>query len=401
MSESLYSEAKDVSRSPTFIAFAVAAFLSGANLRLFDALLPGVAGDFDVTVASAAIVVTMFTLAYGLFQIVHGPLGDRIGKVRVAAIATLCASAASMGSALAPTLESLALLRFLTGVGVSAVIPLALAWIGDNCTYEKRQLTLGKFVGFLLLGQVLGPAIGGVLSEIFSWREVFYGLAVAFLLAGIALAVGSRASVNVHRSSTQNVLGTYLQLFRDRWVRTVLIAIFLEGMLFFGSLAYIGAYLQYRFGLSFALTGMLVASYGIGGFLYSLSVRRLLSRLNERQFVIVAGGVLMVCFQALAWGPIWQLAAPVLVSMGFGLYMIHNTLQTKATEMAPGVRGTAIAVFAFALFMGQALGVALAGQAIRGGGYSWTFSGVGLLLLVLARWFAARIIAHPLSQSSQ
>lgn len=394
MSKTIGAENGGLVHSQTFVAFAVAAFLSGANLRLFDALLPDIAADFGVAVASAAVVVTSFTFAYGLFQIVHGPLGDRIGKVRMAAIATICASFASLGSAIAPTLESLAILRFVTGMGVSAVIPLALAWIGDNSTYEKRQLALGRFVGFLLLGQVLGPAIGGVLSDIFSWREVLYGLAAAFLVSGVALALGSRSQENAHSSLSRNAFGTYVQLLQNRWVRTVLIAVFLEGVLFFGSLAYIGAFLQHRFGLSFAVTGILVAFYGVGGLLYSLSVRYLLSRLNERQFVSAAGSLLMLCFLALAWNPVWQVSAIVLVSMGFGLYMLHNTLQTKATEMAPGARGTAIAVFAFSLFVGQAVGITLAGQAITGVGYSWSLSLVGFLLLLLARWFGARVVVE-------
>ncbi len=383
-------QSKDITGSFAFIAFSAAAFLSGANLRLFDALLPSVAEDFNVTPATAAIVVTAFTFAYGLFQIIHGPLGDRLGKIRIAALATLSASAASLGSAFAPTLESLALLRFLTGVGVSAVIPMALAWIGDQSSYGKRQVTLGRFVGFLLLGQVLGPAFGGVLSELFSWREVFYGLAAAFLVVGLALLIESRRVRSATAVRKGNVIHEYLQLLKDRWVLTVLVTIFLEGLLFFGSLAYVGAYLQYRFDLSFALTGTLLAFYGIGGFLYSLCVRRLLLRMSERRFLQVSAGILLACFAALALLPTWQLAMPVLISLGFGLYMLHNTLQTKATEMAPAIRGTAIAVFAFSLFIGQAFGVTLTGFAISVVGYAWSFGAIGVLLLILARWFAAR-----------
>src|SRR5262245_5880317 len=93
--------------NPAFYALAAAAFVSGANLRLFDALLPTVARDFGVLPTTASIVVTAFTLAYGLFQVVHGPLGDRAGKLRVVGIATLIAAAASLGSAYAPSLQAL------------------------------------------------------------------------------------------------------------------------------------------------------------------------------------------------------------------------------------------------------------------------------------------------------
>ena len=74
--------------------------------------------------------------------------------------------------------------------------------------------------------------------------------------------------------------------------------------------------------------------------------------------------------------------------------MFHNTLQTKATEMAPQTRGTAIAVFAFSLFMGQASGVAAYGLLINAFGYQWSFMLAGVGLLVLGLWFAGRISVH-------
>ncbi|NIO41288.1 MAG: MFS transporter, partial [Burkholderiales bacterium] len=89
---------------PAFYALAGAAFVSGANLRLFDSLLPTVAEDFAIAPTVASIVVTAFTLAYGLFQIVYGPLGDRVGRLRTVAIAMFIACLGSLGSALAPAL---------------------------------------------------------------------------------------------------------------------------------------------------------------------------------------------------------------------------------------------------------------------------------------------------------
>lgn len=386
----------DLTRSSPFIAFAIAAFLSGANLRLFDSLLPSVAADFAVDPTTVGIVVTAFTLAYGLFQIVYGPLGDRLGKMRVSAVATIFAALACLGAGYAPSVRALAVLRFLTGMGIAAVIPMALAWIGDKSVYAQRQATLGRFVGFLLLGQVMGPALGGVLSQLLSWRGVLRGLAVAFLLVGIVLLLEDRKqrSLAAEPAGGGNVLRGYLNLLAQGWVRTVLITIFIEGALFFGTFAYLGAFLKSRFGISLALTGIILACYGIGGFVYSLTVKKLLARLGEAGFVRLAGTILLLCFAAMPWLPIWGLAFPLLLVTGFGLYMLHNTLQTKATEMAPGARGTAIALFAFALFLGQAFGTSMAGLAIRAAGYPVVFTVVGVLLLILARWFGARLSSH-------
>ena len=384
---------------PALLALAAAAFVSGANLRLLDALLPTVAEDFAVPPTTASIVVTAFTLAYGLFQIVHGPLGDRVGKLRVIGGATLIASAASLGCAFAPTLSALAVLRFATGIGSAAIVPLALAWIGDNTPYDKRQATLGRFLSFILMGQILGPALGGALAEFVSWRRVFDVMAAIFLAVSIVLFTVDRRTRRAHVASTSphgNIWRNYAAVLADPWVRIVVFTVFLEGALFYGAFAYAGAYLKERFDLSYLLIGAMLAGFGFGGVIYSLLVKWLLARLGEKGFVRLGGMLMFICMAVLALLTWWQSAVPVFIVAGFGFYMFHNTLQTRATEMAPQTRGTAIAVFAFFLFMGQASGVAVCGMVIRLLHYGWTFALGGIGLAVLGIWFALRIDAHRL-----
>lgn len=379
--------------NPAFFALAAAAFVSGANLRLFDALLPTVAEDFAVPVTTASVVVTAFTLAYGLFQIVHGPLGDRVGKLRTVGGAVLIAAVASLGCAFAPSLHALTWLRFATGFGAAAIVPLSLAWIGDNTPYERRQATLGRFLGFVLLGQILGPAFGGALAEYASWRQVFYALVAVFFAVGMVLFAVDRKARRAPAPAYMRtgVLRAYADVLRDRWVRTVMLTVFLEGGLFYGAFAYGGAYLKERFDLSYLIIGALLAGFGLGGVIYSLLVRRLLALLGEKGFVLAGGLILFVCFLALPLLPAWQATIPIFIASGFGFYMFHNTLQTKATEMAPQARGTAIAVFAFSLFMGQASGVAACGVLISAVGYQWSFMLAAAGLLALGRWFAGRV----------
>lgn len=376
-----------------FLALAAAAFVSGANLRLFDALLPTVAEDFSVPPTTASVVVTAFTLAYGLFQIVHGPLGDRIGKLRTVGGATLIAAAASLGCAFAPTLPALAWLRFATGIGAAAIVPLSLAWIGDNTPYEKRQATLGRFLGFVLMGQILGPALGGALAEFVSWRQVFDVLAAVFLVVGVVLLVVDRQARKAPAPSRPRtgVLRGYAEVLRNPWVRTVMLTVFLEGGLFYGAFAYTGAYLKERFDLSYFLIGLLLAGFGLGGMIYSQMVRRLLALLGESGFVRLGGIMLLACFLVLPLAPSWQATIPIFIVAGFGFYLFHNTLQTKATEMAPQARGTAVSLFALSLFIGQAAGVAVYGLVIKATDYQWAFALAGAGLLVLGRWFAGRV----------
>ena len=138
-----------------FYVLATAAFLSGANLRVFDSLLPNIAAEYGVSHAGAAIVVAAFTLSYGLFQIFYGPIGDRYGRLRTVSIATAIVSIGSIGSAFAQNLDWLTALRFLTGIGAAGIIPVSLAWIGDETDYKNRQVSLGNFISFILLGQIM------------------------------------------------------------------------------------------------------------------------------------------------------------------------------------------------------------------------------------------------------
>ncbi|HYJ19067.1 MAG TPA: MFS transporter [Burkholderiales bacterium] len=384
--------------NPAFFALAAAAFVSGANLRLFDALLPTVARDFGVLPTTASVVITAFTLAYGLFQVVHGPLGDRLGKLRVVGAATLIAAAASLGCSFASSLEMLTVLRFATGIGAAAIVPLSLAWVGDNTPYEKRQAAIGRLLSFILMGQILGPALGGALAEFVDWRRVFDVLAAIFLVVSVVLLVVDRRTVRPQvAGATGGIVDNYVRVLRDPWVRTVMLTVFLEGGLFYGAFAYTGAYLKERFDLSYLLIGALLAGFGLGGVIYTIMVRQLLARFGETGFVRIGGGLMLACFIVLPVLPAWQATIPVFIVSGFGFYMFHNTLQTKATEMAPQARGTAIAVFAFSLFMGQASGVAACGVLIRLVHYEWTFVAIGLALAILGWRFAGRVERHRLA----
>ena len=383
--------------NPAFVALAVAAFVSGANLRLFDALLPTIAEDFAVAPTVASVVVTAFTLAYGLFQIVHGPLGDRVGRLRTVAIAMTIACLGSLGSAMAPTLPQLTVLRFITGIGAAGIIPVSIAWLADHTPYENRQATLGRFIGFILMGQILGPALGGALAEWLSWRDVFYVFTAVFLIVSIVLFRADFTSRKTPATDSDsppphaNILRTYLEILRDPWVRTVLLTVAVEGILFYGAFAYTGAWLKEKFDLSYLLIGAMLAGLGLGGVFYSLLVKWLLKRLHETGFVITGASILLLFYLALPLSPTWHVVGPLCVFGGFGLYMLHNTLQTKATEMWPAARGTAISAFALSLFCGQALGVALFGRAIAAFGYDWTFVATGIALLLLGIRFAWRL----------
>lgn len=376
----------------TLFLLAAGGFVSGLSIRLAEPLLPKVAHDFGVSVAAASVMITGFTLAYGLFQLVHGPLGDRIGKLRAVVGSLVLAATTSAACAFAPSLEWLAGFRFLTGMTAGAVVPLSFAFIGDNIPYERRQMVLAQFISGVLLGQTCGPLLGGIFSDSIGWRATFLVPACAFLAIGALLSRDARTVQQTTRADVSfNPFTRFVSLLRVRRARIVLAAVAIEGFLFFGAFAYLGAYLRHDFELNYTAIGLVLAGFGLGGVAYTMLVRSLVRRLGQHGLVAGGGGVLLVCFVTVAVAPAWPITVPCVFLLGFGYYMLHNTLQTHATEMAPQARGSAVAFFAFCFFLGQAAGVSALGFAAEWTGYRGVFAATGLGLALLGAWFGREV----------
>src|ERR1700704_3910908 len=126
----------------SLLVLGMAAFMVQADARVTDPLLHVIARDFHISPPAAAIVISAYALPYGLFQLLYGPIGDRIGKLRVMAASLMVFSFGTFGCAFVPSIPVLATLRFLTGVVAAAVVPMSLGYIGDKFPYEDRQIAL-------------------------------------------------------------------------------------------------------------------------------------------------------------------------------------------------------------------------------------------------------------------
>jgi predicted MFS family arabinose efflux permease len=345
----------------TVTLLAGAAFFSGAALRICDSLLPRLAADFGMTPGAAGAVIIGFSVAYGLMQLVFGPLGDRWGKARLMCGALLGCAAGAVASALAPSFGVLVATRVGWGMAAAGIIPLAMAWIGDAVPYEQRQATLARFLTGTLSGMMLGQLAGGLFADSAAgWRGAFLMLSAGYAVVAVLMLVRIRKSPPPPLSSGRGGPGYLLQLrsvLQVPWARVVLAS----------------------------------ALAAVGGLAYAITARHIVRRFGERRMVLAGGWLMGAGFLAWLLLPFWQLAGPIALLVGFGTYLYHNTLQTHATQMAPAVRGTSVALFAFCLFVGQAIGVSVAG---------YLFDHVGptplLLIPALALPLAGWGFAHAL-----
>ena len=363
---------RDAATRAAVVLLALAGFFSGAALRICDGLIPRIAADFGLTPGVAGRVVLTFAVAYGLSQLLFGPLGDRYGKARVMCGALFACALASLACVLAPGFEALVRLRIFWGIAAAGVIPLAIAWIGDAVPYEQRQATLARLLTGTLSGMTAGQLGGGLFADSpLGWRGAFATLCAGYVVVGFLLLVRLRSIPSAPpvrgggRFAFAQQLGAVLAI---PWARVVIVAVFAEGVFLLGPLAFLPSYLHEHFGLALSKAAALIALYAFGGLLYTLVAHRIVRRLGERRMVATGGAVMGLGFLALYATPVAWLAGPVALAIGFGTYLLHNTLQTNATQMAPATRGTAMALFAFCFFNGQAIGVSLAGYAYDHGG---------------------------------
>ncbi|MGA9324029.1 MAG: MFS transporter [Xanthobacteraceae bacterium] len=385
-------------KTPTrsIILLAAAGFASQAQVRVTDSLLPQIATDFRTTVGVAAIVLTAYAITHGSIQFVVGPVADRFGKYRTVAIASVLAAAMVAVCGTVSSLPQLAIARLATGAVAGWVIPVSMAYVGDVTPADRLQPILARYASGYILGQLFGQAAGGVLGDLFGWRNVFFTLGGMFALAAAGLIFELVANPQTraadHRAaSRRGFVADYAAILSNPFARMIIMVGFIEGALAWGAFAYIGANLHLRFDLSFTLVGLTVACFGIGGLIYSGLVRLLVYRLGQIGLTIIGGFVITAAYVVLAFQPVWWFAPIAVTAIGLGFYMFHNTLQTKATQMTPEARGTAVAIFSSALYFGQTAGVAAGALVIDRLGAKPLFLGTALAFPMLAIWFASQL----------
>ena len=378
------------------VLLSLVAFGSASSMRVMDAAIPRLATDFDVGIRHAANVVTVFAVSYGLLQIVFGPSGDRFGKLKVILFACCCAAVASAACALSPGFGVLLCSRALAGASMASMMPLSMAWIGDNVPYDQRQPVLARFLVGQIAGIAFGQAAGGIATDLVSWRLPFAFLTVWFVAMAILLLRLVRTPEHRHPAGNAARLGLVVQIrsvLVRPWARRVLVTVFIEGVALYGPFAFFATHLHVKHGLSLGLAGSLLAAFALGGVSFAFGAGRLVGRLGEAGLARGGGVMMFVGIALVALGPVSMstalFAIPGLFAMGLGFYMLHNTLQINATQMAPDSRGTAVALFASSFFLGQSTGVALAGLAVERVGTTPVLLAGACVLLVVGSVFSA------------
>jgi len=261
--------------------------------------------------------------------------------------------------------------------------------------YEKRQAVLAKFLIGQILGLSAGVLVGGFSADFFSWRLPFIIIAIWFALISLYLASHCKRLPNHTHvvqlgegSGVTRLLGEFQKVLSIPWARQVLFTVGLEGAAVFGALAFVPAHLHTVHGLSLSSSGALVMLFGLGGLAFAFQSRRWIGVFGEVRLIQVGALIMCGSLISLGWLPLWFLTMPACFLFGLGFYMMHNTLQINATQMAPERRGVAVAAFASCFFLGQSSGVALSGSLLTSVGTPLLLTWAGMLVLIVGIRFA-------------
>lgn len=364
----------------------LAGFVAMADNWVVSPILPSIAQDLNVDVASASIVITAYMLPFGLFQLLYGYLAERLGKRQVITFSISLFTIATALCAFAFSISNLAVYRALTGMFAAAVMPVSLALIGDIFPMEERQSAIGSFMGISFLGQGLSMAIGGSIAYFLNWRGVFVVYAGLAVISSILLFTIGRKIPSTKNKESKAFM-PYINLLRNPSSLIIYALVIFEGAFLIGSFSFLGGFIKKAFNLNNFAIGMVMTAFGIMALIAGRKSGTIAAKIGRKKtaalglsFAFIADMLLVTMGSSL---PIVVIAVGL---MGCGFMMAHSTFLTIATEFAAKARGIAMSLVAFCFMGGGGIGTAIGGQIVAVSSFERLFLvyGIGLMLVTIS-----------------
>jgi MFS transporter, DHA2 family, multidrug resistance protein len=393
-----------------------ATLLQSLDQTIANVALPYMQGSFSASYDEITWVLTTYITAAAIMTAPVGWLAARFGRKRLFLACIIGFTITSMMCGAAQTLEQIVLFRLMQGVCSAALVPLSQAILFDIYPHERRGFAMAIWGMGVMIGPILGPTLGGYLTEMYNWRYVFYINLPAGVLATLGLilfmpdvrgegrlrfdwlgfavlAIGiGAAQMMLDRGNNQDWftsseiivetvlagLGIYLFLihmawaphplihpilFRDMNFTAGLVLMFAVGTILVSSIALMAPWLQTLANYPVATAGLLMAPRGIGNLATIILCGRLATRVDARYLVAI--GLVMQCWSfwvMTGWTP--DISERELITtiaiQGAGLGLVFTPLQILAfATLAPHLRTEGAALFSLARNIGAAIGVSV------------------------------------------
>lgn len=397
------------------LAIMLATIMQVLDTTIANVALPSMVGDLGASQDTINWVLTSYIVSSAIMTPMTGWLSDRFGKRELFLVSIIGFVATSLACGMAWSLGSMVLFRLLQGLFGAAIVPLSQTFLLDINPREKAGQAMAMWGAGIMVGPIIGPTLGGWLTESYNWRWVFLinlpvgALALlgcaAYLprsvtrprsfdftgFALLSLAIGSlqmmldRGGEVDWFNATETWTWTFLmisgfwmfsihiattakpfldpRMFRDRNFATGLIFIFVIGIILLASLALLPPMLSRLFGHSAILTGMVMAPRGVGTMISMLLVGRLVRKVDAR--ILVIAGLLLTALSLdimTGFSPQMDDRLVILsgVVQGLGLGLVFVPLSTIAfATLDPMFRADATSLFSLVRNIGSSVGISV------------------------------------------
>lgn len=155
-------------------ALSTAMLMNVLDMTIANVSIPAISGDLGVSPAQGTWIATSYGVANALSVILTGWLAQRLGQVRLMVGAILLFTVSSIFCALAPTLQLLVLFRIIQGLTAGPIIVLTQPLLLQSYPPEKISIALSAYIMTTMVGPIIGPVVGGALTDGLSWHWIFY-----------------------------------------------------------------------------------------------------------------------------------------------------------------------------------------------------------------------------------
>ena len=350
--------------------------VSAADNWFVSPALPAIANALGVAAAAATIVLTAYLVPYGLLQPVCGTLGDRFGRLRVLHVIVAGLAAGTFLCAAAPTLPLLVAARVLTGCFAAGIIAVSQAHVGDVVGPERRGAAVGILMGITFTGQGLSSGLGGIITDLMSWRAAFACFGALALVAFALLWRLPHADVPAGDSGAVRIFfGSH---------RAIFFVACTTGLVFLGVYGFMGTFLSERCGLGSTQAGLIMMLYGVMCLVGGTVSGRIGAARGPRGVIYVgeASGLLAIAALVVVTATgAWQPALLAAGALGFGYILTQPTLVSLSMDADPTQTGLCTGLIGLGVFAGGGVGSALGSQLVTLGGYDALWIAAGVLLV--------------------
>ncbi len=371
-------------------------FASTLFTRAVDPVIPKIAADIGVDVKTAALLSTVFTFPYAIMQPVLGTIGDFFGKTRLMNISLTVVVTTTLVCAFAHNFSLLVVMRTIAGIFAGGIFPVGMAIIGDLVPVDQRQVAIGRMLAVGLTGNLIGATISGVIGDLLGWRGVFFSLGAFGLIVAVIAFFAFRGLNTKSKPFNLAAAGAGFQsVLADPRAKFCFGSVFFEGIIIHGMFPYVALLLLASGQTHSSYAGIVIAAFGLGGILYSLTLPFLVVHVSERRLMLTGAATAAVGFVLISFDMAWYVQAIFFTVLGVGFYSLHNCIQVHVTDLSQTARGAALSMHSSSFYFGQAIGPIYYGYAFSHFGIGKTPL-IGAVVILIIGLVCARYLRHRL-----